>query len=90
MNDEKQMASILFEEDAAPSGRNYANAWKDRVSKDLCVPWHKIGVQHFLEWEKRGFLKAKKGEYENFTEEERARLSRLLDGGLPTKVETPK
>lgn len=79
-HDEEKMAHIFFEKGEAPENRRHADAWKDRVSKDLYVPWHKIGVDHFVEWEKKGFPKAKRGEYETFTEEERARLLRLLSG----------
>jgi len=78
---EKRMAEIFFEKGEAP-GSPYEEAWswQDRVSKDLNVPWHKIGVAEFEEWEKRGFKKARKGEYENFSKEEREREMRLLDG----------
>lgn len=80
----EQMAEIFFEKGEAPtdtmklsSGNGY---WKDRVSKDLNVPWHKITVEHFKEWEKKGFKKARRGEYENPTEEERKRMLRLMNG----------
>jgi hypothetical protein len=52
----------------------------NRVSKDLNVPWHKIEVEHFQEWEKRGFKKARKGEYGNPSVEERKRMLRLMSG----------
>lgn len=80
----EQMAEIFFEKGEAPTdsfklslGKDY---WKDRVSKDLNVPWHKITVEHFKEWEKKGFRKARRGEYENPTEEERKRMLRLMNG----------
>lgn len=81
--DAKKMAAIFFEPGEAPEspencgGKDY---WKDRVSKDLNVPWHKIEVEHFKQWEKRGFKKAKKGEYENPSELERKRMTRLHSG----------
>lgn len=81
--DSKRMAEIFFEKGEAPEDGQYANSqnyWKDRVSKDLGVPWHRIGVEHFEEWEKRGFKKARKGEYETFSEEERKRMSRMMEG----------
>jgi len=76
------MAAIFFEKGEAPaeSQHAYNGYWKDRVSKDLNVPWHRVGVKEFEEWEKRGFKKARKGEYENPTIEERARMLRLLSG----------
>jgi hypothetical protein len=78
---EKRMAEIFFEKgEAPPSPYDDAWSWKDRVSKDLNIPWHKIDVADFEEWEKRGFKKAKKGEYENFSKEEREREMRLLSG----------
>jgi hypothetical protein len=81
--DQRRIAEIFFENGegpADPEHANGANYWKDRVSKDLGVPWHKIGVEHFELWEKRGFKKARKGEYETFTEEERERMMRLMTG----------
>jgi hypothetical protein len=57
-----------------------ADYWKDRVSKDLNVPWHRIGVEHCELWGKKGFPKARKGDYETFTEEEDARMLRMLEG----------
>ncbi|KAH6721737.1 hypothetical protein BKA61DRAFT_505885 [Leptodontidium sp. MPI-SDFR-AT-0119] len=82
-SESQQMAEIFFEKGEAPAdtkncrGTDY---WKDRVSKDLNVPWHKITVEHFKEWERKGFKKARKGEYEDFTEEERKRMLRLMSG----------
>jgi hypothetical protein len=78
---EKRMAEIFFEKgEAPPSPYEDAWAWQDRVSKDLNIPWHKIDVADFEEWEKRGFKKARKGEYENFSPEDFDRHMRLMDG----------
>jgi hypothetical protein len=82
-SDGKRMAEIFFEQGAAPEEPEYGNGkgyWKDRVSKDLNVPWHRIGVEHFEQWEKKGFKKARKGEYENPSKEESKRMTRLLIG----------
>jgi len=79
----KEMAEIFFEKGEAPSDDHFTEGddyWKDRVSKDLGVPWHKIEVKHFEEWEKRGFPKARKGEYENPSKEEWKRMMGLMDG----------
>jgi hypothetical protein len=79
----REMAAIFFEKGEAPANPEHARGddyWKDRVSKDLNVPWHKIGVEHFREWEKKGFKKASRGEYETFSDAERKRGLRLLSG----------
>ncbi|PVH68753.1 hypothetical protein DL98DRAFT_662030 [Cadophora sp. DSE1049] len=79
----EQMAEIFFEKGEAPKDARNSQGkdfWKDRVSKDLSVPWHKITVEHFKEWEKKGFKKARRGEYENPSEEERKRMLRLMSG----------
>jgi hypothetical protein len=44
------------------------------------VPWHRVEVEHFKEWEKKGFKKARRGEYENFSEQESKRMTRLMIG----------
>lgn len=81
--EQERMAEIFFEKGEAPDKSEYCQgcgAWKDRVSKDLGVPWHKITVKHFEEWDKMGFKKARRGEYKDFTPEERKRFTRLLSG----------
>ena len=82
-SDAKLMAEIFFEKGEAPETQEYGSGkdyWKDRVSKDLNVPWHKIGVDHFREWEKKGFKKARRGEYENPSAAEKKRMSMLMMG----------
>ncbi|KUJ23237.1 uncharacterized protein LY89DRAFT_680024 [Mollisia scopiformis] len=82
-NEQEQMAEIFYEKGEAPKGTEYFQAvgmWKDRVSKDLNVPWHKIGVAHFREWEKKGFKRVRKGEYLIVPIEQRERMTRLLSG----------
>jgi hypothetical protein len=82
-SDAKLMAEIFFEKGEVPENPEYGGGkeyWKDRVSKDLNVPWHRVGVEHFNEWEKKGFKKARKGEYENPSEVERKRMLRLMSG----------
>lgn len=39
--------------------------------------WYKIGVDDVKEWEKEGFEKANKEDYENFSEEDRTRFLSL-------------
>lgn len=78
--DERRMAEIFFEEGSAPEDTTYVDHWRDRVSKDLRVPWHKVWVKEFEEWERRGFPKAKKGEWQHFLEQERKRVMDLHKG----------
>ena len=84
-----EMAKILYEDGAAPEEGGISplmeNAWKDRVEKDIGVPWHKINVEDFKEWEKRGFKKAKQGEYREFSEAEKERLTTKSKGCLYRK-----
>ncbi|RDW91670.1 hypothetical protein BP5796_02835 [Coleophoma crateriformis] len=78
----KRMAEIFFEKGEAPEDPSdvmAADYWKDRVSKDLNIPWHKVGVAEFEQWDKMGFKKARRGEYENFTQEERDRMLDLME-----------
>jgi hypothetical protein len=88
--EEEKMKAIFFEKGEAPEEHAHplvTSAWKDRVSRDLQVPWHKVGVEEFEMWEKKGFKKARRGEYrfEDFTQEEKDRLSRLSSGCLLRK-----
>ena len=81
----KLMGEIFFEEGAAPAEDDFdasraVDYWKDRVSKDLGVPWHRVGVEQFEEWARRGFKKAKRGEYVSFSAEEKERMGRLHQG----------
>jgi hypothetical protein len=88
--EEEKMKAIFFEKGEAPEEHTHpfvTSAWKDRVSRDLQIPWHKVGVEEFEMWEKKGFKKARRGEYrfEDFTQEEKDRLSRLSSGCLLRK-----
>lgn len=82
---EARMKEIFFEKDEAPEDEASLHhcakdAWMDRVSKDLNIPWHKVGVKEFELWEKKGFKKARKGEYQEFSDKETARFLRLHSG----------
>jgi hypothetical protein len=80
-DEKKRMAVMFFEPGAAPEGHGLdCNYWKDRVSKDLGIPFHKIGVEEFEKWEKMGFPKAKKGDYQNPSGAERERMLKLIEG----------
>jgi hypothetical protein len=80
--DEKRMGEIFFVKGEAPENPSCdaVDHWKDRVSKDLNVPWHRIGLEYFEEWEKRGFRKARRGEYAIFSEEQRKRMGKMHEG----------
>lgn len=79
-----KMIDLFWEPGAIPrEGHQDTNHWKDRVSKDLGVPWHKVGVAEFEKWDKLGFPKAKKEEYEKYqnpSEKERDRMMKLMSG----------
>lgn len=80
----RRMAEIFFEPSAAPhdavGGQDNTGFWRDKVSKDLGIPWHQVGVEQFEEWERRGFPKARKGEYQVFDEAQQMRMSKMCDG----------
>lgn len=85
-SDQVRMAEIFFGKEMAP--RYTATSplecewWKDKVSRDLNVPFHKTGIADFEEWEKRGFPKAKREDYdrERISVGEKERLTRLMTG----------
>ena len=83
-NEEKIMREIFYEKGEAPEKESLPmcakDAWIDRVSKDLNIPWHKVGPEEFKTWEQKGFQKAKKGEYQEFSDKEKARFLRLHSG----------
>lgn len=73
---QKRLMELFFEPGAAPEPDQggfvdplLEDIWTDRVSKDLVIPYHKVGVSEFEEWERRGFPMAKKGEFCNMTEQ---------------------
>lgn len=77
----EEMAKIFFVEGEAPAddgGSISDDVWKERVSQDLNIAWHKIGIQEFKQWEKMGFKKARKGEYAKFDDAGQKRNLRLM------------
>jgi hypothetical protein len=54
-------------------------AWNDRVSRDLGIPYHKVGAEQFEEWERKGF-RADPQDFENLGKEEEERLEFLTIG----------
>jgi len=80
----EEMAKIFFVEGEAPDGPIWGcpeNVWRERVSQDLNIAWHKVGVEEFRLWEKQGFKKARRGEYMKFDEAGQKRNTRLMMGG---------
>jgi len=69
--EDEKMKALFFAPGAAPESDENSAHWMDRVSKDLNIPWHKIGIKEFEVWDRRGFPKATRGEYdsENISEE---------------------
>jgi hypothetical protein len=89
IRDWKRMAKIFFEPGAAPTDREVlfrmSDYWRDRVSKDLGIPWHKVWVKDFEDWEKWGFPKAKRGEYQSPTQQGKDRMSKIHGGSALRK-----
>ncbi|MCJ1463387.1 hypothetical protein MMC07_001994 [Pseudocyphellaria aurata] len=56
-------------------------AWNERVSRDLMIPFHTVQMEHFEEWQERGFV-AEPGEFEavNMSEEKRNFITNLACG----------
>lgn len=83
-SDEARMAEIFFRPGTAPKDfrATEKDFWRDKVSKDLGIPFHKVDVKAFEEWEKRGFEKQSPSDWEwkGFSEEEKKRISRLQIG----------
>ncbi|KAF9640058.1 hypothetical protein BFW01_g11864 [Lasiodiplodia theobromae] len=86
---QERVREIFFEPGAAPPKGKVSPAmqwtWVDRVSKDLGVPFHQVGLEEFEEWEKRGFEKAKEGDYGKFSEEQNERMLRIASGSAMRK-----
>lgn len=56
-------------------------AWEERVSRDLGIPFHTVEMEHFEEWQEKGFV-AEPGEFEavNMSKEKSDLLSTLATG----------
>lgn len=56
-------------------------AWDERVSRDLGIPFHTVVMEHFEEWQERGFV-AEPGEFEasNMSKERSDLLTKLAVG----------
>ncbi|KAI2466899.1 hypothetical protein F4781DRAFT_331710 [Annulohypoxylon bovei var. microspora] len=81
--DSRSMNEIFFVDGKEPDTKNvYVDLYlKDHVSKDLGIPWHQIGPEELLEWEKKGFPKQRAEDWwREPNEVERARMSKMLSG----------
>ena len=85
----QQMLDAFFEEGAVPNLKelpdtvndfNMMSAVKERVKKDTGVPWHKVGPSEVRDWASKGLKKAKRGEYQEFSEEDKRRFIDKLSG----------
>ena len=63
------MLDDFFEDGAAPrrdaGDFQLTTIWalKEKVEKDIGVPWHRIGPAEVRQWREKGFSRAKRGEY---------------------------
>ena len=90
-NEEQHMLDACFEKGAAPRRDDPKMpihtmiAIKEKVEKDIGVPYHKVDLDAVKDWEKRGFQKAKQGEYTTFSSEDRRRFMKLTSGSALRK-----
>ncbi|KAL9110619.1 MAG: hypothetical protein Q9227_004796 [Pyrenula ochraceoflavens] len=57
------------------------NAFRDRISKDLGIPYHTVGREEFEEWQKRGFtVKPEEIDTNKMPETEEERIKLLMLG----------
>ena len=59
-------------------------AWDDRVARDLGIAYHEVGIEEYEEWHKRGFH-ADRADFEKISEEEKARLMKVMTGSALRK-----
>lgn len=57
----------------------HKKACNDKVARDLGIAFHKVGVEEYEEWHKKGF-RVEPGECDEISKEERVRLLRLTEG----------
>jgi hypothetical protein len=85
--EKNEMTALFFVNTPQRLEYNVVDYMKDRVSKDLGVPWHQIGPEYFKAWREKGFQPVK---YEEWwtepTEEETKRLMKMREGSLFRKI----
>ncbi|KAK8085365.1 hypothetical protein PG997_006636 [Apiospora hydei] len=83
---DSRMLDMFFEEgDEAMEKQKhmpfvFTSCVKDKISKDLGIPWHKIGMPELDLWEQKGFPKEKLADWLVFTEEDKKRALKMLGG----------
>lgn len=85
IKEQDEMAEIFGESGAVPEDFgwwDYEGIIRDRMSKDLDVPWHKVWSKEFRKWDKKRFRKAKIGEYTKETPGERTKYQGFSSGLL--------
>ena len=77
----KRKLDIFFGDKRDSRSEKFEGVAQDRVSKDLQIPYHKVGLAEFEEWERRGFPKANLDEVaSSTTQADRDRLLRMATG----------
>ncbi|KAK7746808.1 hypothetical protein SLS53_001996 [Cytospora paraplurivora] len=56
------------------------NLARDTISKDLEIPWHKIGHEEVDLWEEKGFSKHKVEDWLTYSDEDKKRYMKMLRG----------
>lgn len=85
-NFDTRMIGMFFEEgdEAVEKKRNthfvFTHCIKDKISKDLGIPMHKIGMAELGLWEQRGFPKEKLADWTVFTGEDKKRAMKMMSG----------
>ncbi|KAF2653770.1 hypothetical protein K491DRAFT_717738 [Lophiostoma macrostomum CBS 122681] len=86
IRDTERMHQIFFGVPSRADVPYFVNeAAKDRVSKDLQIPCHRIGVAEFEDWETRGFQKHRLDEYSSLSQAQQDRLMNLFSGSALRK-----
>jgi hypothetical protein len=84
--EDSRMVAMFFEGGECPDdvrkGLHGMFLLKDKVSKDLNIPWHKIGPAEIEQWSNKGFAKQNPKDYveATVTEEEKKRFMSMLKG----------
>ncbi|KAI5235972.1 hypothetical protein E4T42_09578 [Aureobasidium subglaciale] len=81
----KQMFNVFFTEDSRPGDSteetDVVDYLKDKVSKDLDIPWYQIGPKQLEQWEEKGFRKVVyKDWWKGPTAEQQRRIMKMPGG----------
>ncbi|KER00394.1 hypothetical protein AUEXF2481DRAFT_332 [Aureobasidium subglaciale EXF-2481] len=83
--DQEQMFNVFFTEDSRPGNSieetDVVDYVKDKVSKDLDIPWYQIGPKQLEQWEEKGFRKVVyKDWWKEPTAEQQRRIMKMPGG----------